>query len=87
MKFVFRISGAWNFEILVADSNTGDPSSIVVRIESLFTIFFPIPICELRLENNEGKAENIIKWEGWGASSLHGKKNEEKFMTHLKFHH
>ena len=67
--------GVWNFEILVEDFDTGGPSSIAVRIESFFTIFFfPIPICTLCLKNDEGKAEGIIKWEGWGGSSLHGKK-------------
>ena len=52
--------GAWNFEILVEDSNTDGPSSIAVLRECLFTIF--IPICELCLKNDEGEAESIIKW-------------------------
>ena len=46
--------GAWNFEILVEDSDTGGPISIAVRIESFFTIFVPIPIYELCLKNDEG---------------------------------
>ena len=66
--------GAWNFEILVEDSDTAGPSSIAVLIESFFTIFVPILICELCLKNDEGEAESIIKWGGWGGSSLHGKK-------------
>ena len=78
--------GAWNFEILAEDSDTSGPSSIAVRMESLFTIFVPIPICKLCLENDEGEAKSIIKWDGWGGSPLH-RKNEEKFMTNLKFHH
>ena len=86
MKFVFRI-GRWGHEILrFEDSDTGDPISIAVRIECLFTIFVPIPMCELCLKNDEGKAKSIIKWGGWGGSSLHGK-NEDKFMTPLEFHH
>ena len=52
---------AGNFEILVEDSDTGSPSSIAVQIECLFTIFVPIPICELCLKNDEGEAESIIK--------------------------
>ena len=64
---------AGNFEILVEDSNTGSLSSITVQIECLFTIFVPIPICELCLKNDEGEAESIIKWGGWGRSSLPGK--------------
>ena len=75
---------AWNFEILVEDSNTGGPSSIAVRIESLFAIFVPVPIWELCMKNDESEAESIIKWGGWGGSSLNGK-NKEKFMTHSKF--
>ena len=51
--------GALNFEILVEDSDTGGPSSIVVQRECLFTIF--IPTCELCLKNDEGEAESIIK--------------------------
>ena len=66
--------GAWNFEILVKDSDTRVPSTIIVRIESLFTIFVLIPLCELCLNNDEGKAESIIKWGGWRGSILHGKK-------------
>ena len=66
--------GAWNFEILVEDTDTAGPSSIAVRIESFFTIFVPIPICELCLKNNEGETEHILKWGGWRESSLHGKK-------------
>ena len=53
---------AWNFEILVEDSNTGGLSSIAVRIESWFTIFIPIPICELCLKNDVEEAESIIEW-------------------------
>ena len=55
--------GAWNFEILVEDSDTVDPCSIAVRIEYLFifSIIAPIPICELSLKNDEGEAESIIK--------------------------
>ena len=78
--------GAWNFQILVENFDTGGPSSIAFRIESLFTIFVPIQICKLCLKNDETEAESIIKWGGWGGSSLHGK-NEEKFMAHLKFNH
>ena len=77
--------GTWNFEILVEDSDTGSPSLIAVRIESLFTIFVPIPTCKLCMKNDEGEAESVIKWGGSWGSSLHGK-NEEKFMTHLKFY-
>ena len=66
--------GAWNFEILVEDSDTGGPSSVAAQIESFFVIFVQISICELCLKNDEGEAESIIKWEGWGGSSLHGKK-------------
>ena len=57
-------AGAWNFETLVEDSDTGSPSLIAVQIESFFTIFVPIPIYELCLKNNEGEAESIIKWRG-----------------------
>ena len=65
---------AWNFEILVEDSDTGSQSLIAVRIESLFVIFVPIPICELCLKNDEVETESIIKWGGWGGeSSLHEK--------------
>ena len=53
--------GALNFEILVEDSDTDGPSSIAFRLESLFTIFVPIPICELCLKNDEGEAEIIIQ--------------------------
>ena len=53
--------GAWHFEILVEDSDTAGPSSIAVPIESFFTIFVPILICELCLKNDEGEAESIIK--------------------------
>ena len=35
-KFVFRSSGDLNFVILVEDSDTGVPSSIIVRMEYLF---------------------------------------------------
>ena len=35
-KFVFRSSGDLNFVILVEDSDTGGPSSIIVRMEYLF---------------------------------------------------
>ena len=36
------------------------------------------------MKNDEGEADSIIKW---GRSSLHYMgKNEEKFMTYLKFH-
>ena len=59
--------GAWNFEILIEDFDTGGSSF-------LFTIFLPIPICELCLENDEEEAESIIKWGGWGGRSLHEKK-------------
>ena len=62
-----------SLEILLEDSDTGAPSSIAVRIESLFTIFVPISTCELCLKNDEGEAESIIKWGGWEGSSLHGK--------------
>ena len=56
--------GAWNFEILVEDSDTGGLSSIAVQIEWLFTIIVPIPICEFCLKNDEGEAESIIKGGG-----------------------
>ena len=39
-KFVFRSSDDLNFVILVEDSNTGDPSSITVRMEYLFVFQF-----------------------------------------------
>ena len=65
--------GAWNFEILVEDSDTAGPSSIAVPTESFFTIFIPIPICELCLKNDEGEADSILKWGGWEEKSLHGK--------------
>ena len=39
-KFVFRSSGDLNFVILVEDSDTGVPSSIIVRMEYLF-VFNP----------------------------------------------
>ena len=39
-KLVFRRSGAWNFVILVKDSDTGDPSFIAVRMEYLFACQF-----------------------------------------------
>ena len=35
-KFVFRSSGDLNFVILVEDSDTGVPSSVIVRMEYLF---------------------------------------------------
>ena len=35
-KFVFRSSGDLNFVILVQDSDTGVPSSVIVRMEYLF---------------------------------------------------
>ena len=70
--------GAWNFEILVEDSDTDGPSSIAFLRECLFTIF--IPICELCLKNDEGEAESIIKWGGWGGSSLHGKKSRKIYQ-------
>ena len=37
------------------------------------------------MKNDEGEAESVIKLGGSWGSSLHGK-NEEKFMTHLKFY-
>ena len=41
--------GAYNFEILVEDSNTGNPSSITVRIECLFA--FQFWYCDLCVKN------------------------------------
>ena len=35
-KFVFRSSGDLNFVILVEDSDTGVPSSVIVRMKYLF---------------------------------------------------
>ena len=35
-----ELVGAQNFEILVEDSDTGGPSSIIVRIEYLFPLQF-----------------------------------------------
>ena len=35
-KFVFRSSGDLNFVILVEDSDTGVPSSVIIRMEYLF---------------------------------------------------
>ena len=72
--------GAWNFEILVEDSDTGGPSSVAAQIESFFVIFVQISICELCLKNDEGEAESIIKWGGWGGSSLHGKKSRKIYQ-------
>ena len=68
------------------DSDTDGLSVIALRIECLFTTFVPIPICEFCLKNDVGKAESIIKWGGWGEVT-YMEKNEESFMTHLKFHH
>ena len=57
---------AWNFEILVENSNTYSPSSCAVWIGCLFSIFVSILICELCLKNDERKAESNIKWGRWG---------------------
>ena len=64
--------GAWNFEVLIEDSDTTGPSSIAVQRECLFTIF--IPICKLCLKNDEGETESIIKWGGWGEVTYMKKK-------------
>ena len=40
MKFVSKFSGAWNFEILVEDSDNGGPIVIAVRIKCLFSFHF-----------------------------------------------
>ena len=76
--------GAWNFEILVEDSDNGGPSSIAVQRECLFTIF--IPICELCLKNDEGRQKALLN-EGDEGEVTYMEKSEEKLMTHLKFHH
>ena len=71
------VQSQWGHEILRLYLRTPTLAarvSIVIRIESLFTIFVSSPTSELCLKNNEGKAESIIKWRGWGGSSLHGKK-------------
>ena len=64
MKFVFRISGAWNFEILVEDSDIGGPSLIAVRIECLFLFQFWYVNSEWKTGDREG--ESTIVWGGWG---------------------
>ena len=38
MKFVFRINGDLNFEILVEDFDTGRPSSIMATIENFYLL-------------------------------------------------
>ena len=53
--FIKQCTFSTDFKILAEDSNTGGSGSIAVRIESLFTIFVPIPICEPSLKNDEGE--------------------------------
>ena len=78
--------GAWNFEILVEDSDTSGPSSIAVRMESLFTIFVPIPICNFVWKTMRGRQKALLNEMDEGEVP-YTEKNEEKFMTNLKFHH
>ena len=73
---------AWNFEILVRNSDTSGPSSITVRIESSFTIFFLIPICNLCLKNDEG-SQKALSNEGDEGKVAYIEKNFKK----IKFHH
>ena len=70
--FIKQCTFSTNFEILAEDSDTGGPSSIAVRKESLSTIFVPIPVCELCLKNDEGEAESIRG--GWGKLAYMEKK-------------
>ena len=55
MKFAFRISGAYNFEILVDDSNTGNLSSITFRIECLFAFQSDIVTSVWKIYEREGR--------------------------------
>ena len=86
MKFVFRISGAWNFDILIHDSDTGSPSSVDVRIESLITILFQFQYVNFVWKTMRGRQKPLLN-EGDEGQVVYMEKKWRKIMTHLKFHH
>ena len=60
--------GAWNFEILVKDSNTGGPSSFTVRMEYLFA--FQFWKCKFFVKNRWGGRGGGGGGGGGGAESI-----------------
>ena len=78
--------GAWNFEVLVEDSNTGGSSSIAVWIESYLQFSFQFRYVNSVWKTMRGGREALLN-KGDEGEVAYMEKNEEKFMTHLKFHH
>ena len=78
--------GAWNFEILVKDSDTRVPSTIIVRIESLLRFSFLFRYANFVWITMRGRQKALLNEVDEGEVS-YMEKNEEKFMTYLKFHH
>ena len=78
-------AGAWNFEILVEDSDTGGPSSIAVRIECL-RLSFQFQYVNFVWKTMMGRQKALLNKRDEGEAA-YLEKNEEKFMTHLKLYH
>ena len=57
IKFVFRISGRKNLEILAGDPNTGGPNSFTVRMEYL--LLFNSDIVNFVWKTDEGEQEGV----------------------------
>ena len=59
IKFVFRISGRKNLEILAADPNTGGPNSFTVKMKYL--LLFNSDIGNFVWKTEEGEEEGVRK--------------------------